>query len=235
VSVMETKKKKGIGMMIAGGVLLVVAGVVVMQGSGGEEPAVMGTSTATTTASTTEDIFAMEPLVPEAKVSTEGWKTCRNEEYGYEFQFPAEWHIYGEDARSEPDAMGKTYFMRESEECNGIGLLLSSMSIGDYHNGNVTQVMNVYVERQPGKSIEWQAYGGKGRRIAVTGINGVLVVGDHVRAWGGRTWSARLEADAGSFWIYGDMYDSQSKVIETILSTLRFFDTGSTTAHITQQ
>ena len=48
------------------------------------------TATTTEPIATTTDIFDMEPIVPEAKVSTEGWKTCRNEEYGYEFKVPAE-------------------------------------------------------------------------------------------------------------------------------------------------
>ncbi len=48
------------------------------------------------TTSTTTDPFALEPIVPQARVSTEGWKTCRNEEYGWEVQYPAEWYVYGE-------------------------------------------------------------------------------------------------------------------------------------------
>jgi hypothetical protein len=30
----------------------------------------------------------------QARVSTDGWKLCRNEKYGYEFVFPGEWRIY---------------------------------------------------------------------------------------------------------------------------------------------
>ncbi|HCC05547.1 TPA: hypothetical protein DEP58_04605 [Patescibacteria group bacterium] len=74
------------------------------------------------TTPTTTDIYTMEPIVPEVKVSTEGWKTCRNEEYGYEFKFPAEWSIYGLDARS---VLGVEEY---SGKCTTMDILLSETS-----------------------------------------------------------------------------------------------------------
>ena len=91
-----------------------------------ETPSQSETATSTEQVASTTDIFDMEPIIPEAKVSTEGWKTCRNEEYGYEFQFPGEWHIYGEDALS---GGPKPVFIRESQECNGANILLTKNDI----------------------------------------------------------------------------------------------------------
>ena len=53
------------------------------------------------TTQTTTDINTMEPIVPEAKVSTEGWKTCRNEEYGWEVKYPGEWYVYGKGSHGD--------------------------------------------------------------------------------------------------------------------------------------
>ena len=50
---------------------------------------------------TMTSFFDMEPIVPEAKVSTEEWKTCRNEEAGWEVKYPEDWYVYGEGAYSE--------------------------------------------------------------------------------------------------------------------------------------
>src|SRR3989339_481017 len=77
--------------IIPGMVLLVVAtaGLVVWQNVAINPAPQTATSTATTTS-----FFDMEPIVPEAKVSTEGWKTCRNEEYGWEVKYPENWYAY---------------------------------------------------------------------------------------------------------------------------------------------
>jgi phosphate/sulfate permease len=48
-----------------------------------------------TSAQTNENTLDIEKIVPQAEVSTESWKTCRNEMYGYEFKYPREWYEYG--------------------------------------------------------------------------------------------------------------------------------------------
>lgn len=48
-------------------------------------------------------------IIPQAKVSTEGWKTCRNEEYGYEFKYPGEWYVYNMVDTSAPDSYNFKY------------------------------------------------------------------------------------------------------------------------------
>ncbi len=52
--------------------------------------------------------MAVETITPQAKISTEGWKTCRNEKYGYEFKYPGEWYEYGYNMTTEiGDAPGR--------------------------------------------------------------------------------------------------------------------------------
>ena len=135
---MEAKKKQGIYLILAGAVVLVGVLVFVF-GMPGTAPGDTPTATSTEPVATTTNIFDMEPIVPEAKVSTEGWKTCRNEEYGYEFKFPAEWKIYGEDALSNPDPSGKRYFVRESEECNGSQTVVTLDDVTKGYGTNPTQ------------------------------------------------------------------------------------------------
>ena len=74
-------------------ILLVVAtaGLTVWQNGAISPVSYTATSTATTT-----NFFDMEPIIPEAKVSTERWKTCRNEEYGWEVKYPAGWFVYSD-------------------------------------------------------------------------------------------------------------------------------------------
>ena len=48
----------------------------------------INTNTATTTAATST-----------AEIDTSGWKTYRNEEYGFEFKYPEDWTIINNDFR----------------------------------------------------------------------------------------------------------------------------------------
>jgi hypothetical protein len=76
-------------------------------------------------------------VAPQVKVSTEGWKTCRNEEYGYEFNYPAEWNIYNEK-ESYPDPKklegiqdpGAPVYVQPGKNCVG-GII--TMSNGPLH------------------------------------------------------------------------------------------------------
>ena len=55
---------------------------------------VVATQTASSTFSGQGDMVSealAAKVVAEAKISTVGWKTCRNEESGYEFKYPADW------------------------------------------------------------------------------------------------------------------------------------------------
>jgi len=87
------------------------------------------------TTPTTTDIYTMEPIVPEAKVSTEGWKTCRNEEYGWEVKYPGEWYVWGTD--SEKNHYGKA--SSPSGNCVGVGLrITNNIEFGDREQKSIS-------------------------------------------------------------------------------------------------
>lgn len=63
---------------------------------------VKATSTIPATTSTDENISSLyiEKIIPEAKIySTVGWRTCRNEKYGYTFKYPSEFEEFGTEDR----------------------------------------------------------------------------------------------------------------------------------------
>lgn len=78
------------GVITALFVAILVAGGVLVVNKRKLAPSVL--SAVTPIATSTQ--IDMTPVVPQAKVSMEGWKTCRNEEYGYEFKYPSEWYMY---------------------------------------------------------------------------------------------------------------------------------------------
>jgi hypothetical protein len=73
------------------------------------------------------------PSIPQAKVSTEGWKTCRNEEYGYEFKYPAEWYLYNNKESFGTDSPG---FYKLAIKCVGELVAVSNKTVKEFHDKN---------------------------------------------------------------------------------------------------
>jgi len=237
---MELKKKQGIYLMLASAVVLVGVLVFVF-GMPGTAPGDTPTATSTEPVATPTNIFDMEPIVPEAKVSTEGWKTCRNEEYGYEFKFPGEWNIYGADALSEPNPhpISKRVYVRESEECNGASVFLSAFEPwsgalgtsddGDFHiNVRFNKTSNhdylrTFLSTQDGKKSVME-------HVWVDGQTSILQADTNTSLYNGRSWRLRTVSSNKEYRVLGSFYAEQRNTIETILSTFRFLDTSTTTA-----
>lgn len=70
--------------------------------------------------------IGVEMITPQARISTEGWTTCRNERYGYEFRYPPRWWLYN-DIESYPDSSewdeiqdpGAPVFTKPGRNCVG--------------------------------------------------------------------------------------------------------------------
>ena len=224
-------EKKQLILVLALVLFLVITGFVVWQNRAINPTPQTATSTATTTS-----FFDMEPIVPEAKVSTEGWKTCRNEEYGYEFKFPAEWHIYGEDAYNDAP---KPSFIRESNGCNGLAVLLSEMTIENYRDGDVINKHHIGVgvrllgENEDSQYLNDFATSQKKQsdiqKIQIDEQDSVLQVNDYVPLYGGRGWRAVAINNNMIYTINGGYYDEDIITIYTILSTFHFLDTATST------
>lgn len=56
-------------------------------------------------------------------VPTDNWKTCRNDEYGWEIKYPAEWFVYGEGSRGKD-----TPIIQRETECIGSDVSISSFT-----------------------------------------------------------------------------------------------------------
>jgi len=197
-----------------------------------EEP----TATSTPEVATTTDIFDMEPIVPEAKVSTEGWKTCRNEEYGYEFQFPGEWKIYGEDARIGPDEFGKRYLIYEqaSRECNGILVILSPETVGDVPR-YIEPSRSIVVER-PASRFIYEDIESLAKEMARRDVEQRLAVIDgqkglvRIRENNGiRNWSFVVWFEDSVYRLTVPKHENSVDIAETVFSTFRFLDTSTST------
>jgi hypothetical protein len=214
---------------------LIGAGIVVLLGALVfvlvQSPSISTDDTnATSTATTTTDIFDMEPIIPEAKVSTEGWKTCRNEEYGWEIKYPGEWYVYGEGAYSE-----HTPILVRTTPCRGGGVLLSNFNYVDNKRESVQGVpqgsirVRQYTAETGGvvkmstHSIEEMV-----QHYAPGSLMGVVSLND------GKTKALLSTHAPGKYqylmYVYGHWYEiSTSDNLEedyrnTILATLRFID-----------
>ena len=200
---------------------------------------------------TTTDIFDMEPIVPEAKVSTEGWKTCRNEEYGYEFQFPGEWHIYGADSYSNPPEGYKRYIVRESQECNGPAVLVASYDVTLSAAGNPDESSIRVLVRNTTTSQKMNAQGKfinpsnirevdeyytrknneKISLYSIDNINALLRLYSYPQDQiPNESWNIDVFIDALRYEINlgGRSQDPVRDIHETILSTFRFLDKENT-------
>lgn len=195
----------------------------------------------TATSSEVVSIFDVDPIAPQAKVSTERWKTCRNEEYGYEFQFPGEWYIYGRDALIKSDA-GKTslVFTRTSEECNGVRVVLSPDTIGDIPR-YIEPARSIGVDRPESRyshedmrSLTKQATqrGVEQYPFLLDGHDALLQIHED----NGKTvWSITSWFGGAVYSMVLPQYEEDIEIAETIFSTFRFLDATSTTTVTTPE
>lgn len=61
-----------------------------------------------------------------SKEAIAGWKTCRNEEYGYEFKYPREWYVYNS---KESYSKYSPIIVKKGNNCVGSYLFVSNISL----------------------------------------------------------------------------------------------------------
>ena len=227
----DTKKKQGVYLMVVGAAVLVGALAFVfvsLDTVPDEEP----TATSTPEVATTTDIFDMEPIIPEAKVSTEGWKTCRNEEYGWEVQYPGEWYVYGEGHHSgEEGSTWGGYYANETP-CVGGHVVLAEWEPGTGF-ASVSQLDRISITADP------QSFSSMVREVGDIRI----LVRDHLKSLElrafivGATEYAWLEDDSRVI-VLGYHNDNLFEIsarprlahtLEAMLTTFRFLDTATST------
>lgn len=226
---MQTTKRDHAEYKMVTGAILIILGVI-----GGwwmvtqyhQKIAPLALAPVATSTATTTNPFSMEPIVPQARVSTEGWKTCRNEEYGWEVKYPGEWYVYGEgNDNGQPEAK----FQVETK-CAGVNVSINNTSPGhaptlDYRGvtinadqkalgsafGNITNVRNLA-----------QAYFGRTLKTIFV-ING----DEYAQLDSGNTALIVVFHRGQYFEISGPV--NASNVLESILSTFHFLDTDTST------
>lgn len=87
-------------------------------------------------------------IIPTATVSTEGWKTCRNEAEEYEFKYPGEWYLFTMQENEINPPRGGT----KSNDCEAGWISVSSLDYSDGSYATTSQYFTVYIvpdERRP--------------------------------------------------------------------------------------
>ena len=236
---MEAKKKQGIYLIPAGAVVLV--GVLVF-GMPGTAPGDTPTATSTEPVATTTDIFDMEPIIPEAKVSTEGWKTCRNEEYGWEISYPGDWYVYGEGHHSGVEGSTWGGYYANETPCVGGDVILAEWEPGTPFSTITTGQMQKSVSIQAGEELFGThrahitdvyelAYSYLQREVygfyVIAGEHALLSDTSIKQRESATGWTIEMYHNTMQYTISSGAVDID--ILETMLTTFHFLDTASTT------
>lgn len=231
------------------GAVILLCAVVFVIATATKAPGDNPTATSTEQVATTTDIFTMEPIVPEAKVSTEGWKTCRNEEYGWEVKYPGDWYVYGEGhakvsppidwdnedgGEIEAGVWGSVYAYETP--CVGGDVRIASWTPGTGYAETLRNGMSFSVRA------DQEMFGTAG--AAYRNVYDIATASpetarffftsnDHEFLW-------RVTGDVVDIWAFhnGNRYEilgseRDADLLETILTTFHFLDTASSTASTT--
>ena len=177
---------------------------------------------------TTTDIYTMEAIVPEAKVSTEGWKTCRNEEYGWDLQYPEGWYVYGEGSHG--DGIYTEY--THETPCVGDNMVIAEWEPGTDRfttSGRKSIRINANQESFGTHYSEYTNVRDLAQSFTSTKLvpkRFYIVNGDEVMwAETGSGVTLNVYHDSKRFEVTGD--SKWRELLETILSTFRFLDTAT--------
>lgn len=181
-------------------------------------------------ASETQDARTYDVL--QARVNTEGWKTCRNTWDGWEIKYPPEWYAYSHRAgiRTSDCSSGEITFANwtpeESKSMSGLHserpyFFLSAKIGNTSRRTNPVNIQNyISADVEPEK---------KANLMGLYNIDGVDVGIIHNNGGAGFVQSVgTMEVDAISFSINRDL-------LETIFSTFHFIDSNKTKENLVKE
>ncbi len=200
------------------------------------------TATTTEPVATSTDIFDMEPIIPEAKVSTEGWKTCRNEEYGWEVKYPEEWYVYGDGHHSGVEGSTWGGYYTNETECVGGRVVLAEWEPGTSFStlttGEMRKSLSINTDQEnfgtyPAHITDVHELAKSYPKLDLHGI--YAVDGEEVVIFetsidnrdGAIGWTANMYHDTRLYELSSGAVDIN--VLETMLTTFQFLDTSTST------
>jgi len=168
----------------------------------------------------TEEMLAKGLQQPTTHTDTTLWKTCRNEWYGWEFRFPADWHIYEDGNGLLPGTCHGSYdYMGEWEPGSLETIYYNSYS----PSVSVTSGDSVWKRQRLDAYPNAEALMASLTQNRTTRTEGYYTVDGHTFAW--------LTGTHGGLYVWheGQVVKLSSTqidnaLLETILSTFRFFE-----------
>jgi len=176
----------------------------------------------------------LEPTEPQQLVSTEGWETCRNEEYEYEFKYPAEWYLYNSE-ESYIKEYESPLFAKEAKLCQGVRLVVSDTILhdpGEWLNKPERKTLGLDISNQSrlsktiyaGSTTLDEYFNANPRILETSSIIKKSIIGGEIAVWIDKVSIIDIMFFHNESLFRISHQNLTPQLTETILSTFKFID-----------